>query len=146
MSSFCIYCWGKRAVRACSYLREWKEVGVKGGQCHTKGGQEGKISHPWSVRQRILFWGGFVWDVGMGGGSLEPWTNKYLVHLNRPNISTHVYRTHTLRQTSKLVFNRLISLIYHLHSKSMSDYILMLRRFVCIKSFSASLKVCIFHV
>lgn len=37
--------------------------GGGGGQCHTKGGQEGKISHPWSARQRTLilgvrpFWG-----------------------------------------------------------------------------------------
>lgn len=31
--------------------------GGGGGQCHTKGGQEGKISHPWSVRQRTLILG-----------------------------------------------------------------------------------------
>ena len=36
--------------------------GCEGGQCHTKGGQEGKISHPWSVRQRRLFF------LGGGGG------------------------------------------------------------------------------
>lgn len=38
--------------------------GCEGGQCHTKGGQEGKISHPWSVRQRSLFF------LGGGGGDL----------------------------------------------------------------------------
>lgn len=32
--------------RTGSFLREWKVGGVNGGQCHTKGGQEGKISHP----------------------------------------------------------------------------------------------------
>lgn len=38
----------ERALRAGSFLREWKVVlgGGEGGQCHTKGGQEGKISHP----------------------------------------------------------------------------------------------------
>lgn len=45
--------------------------GCEGGQCHTKGGQEGKISHPWSVRQRSLFF------FGGGGGIFSGAVNKY---------------------------------------------------------------------
>lgn len=33
-------------VRTGRYLREWKVRGYEGGQCHTKGGQEWKTSHP----------------------------------------------------------------------------------------------------
>lgn len=44
--------WGPAAIRGSGRVR-----GVWKGQCHTKGGQEGKISHPWSVRQRTLFLG-----------------------------------------------------------------------------------------
>lgn len=53
MSSFCIYCsadkgGGWQLFEAVEY------GGCEAGQCHTKGGQEGKISHPWSIRQRNI--------------------------------------------------------------------------------------------
>lgn len=47
--------WGLAAIWGSRRRGVWR------GQCHTKGGQEGKISHPWSIRQRTLFfgrWGG----------------------------------------------------------------------------------------
>ncbi len=84
MSSFCIYCSADRGESAEGWqLFEGVEGrGVWRGQCHTKGGQEGKISHPWSVRQRTLF--------GREGGStLEPWTNKYLTQAEGSPKSPH---------------------------------------------------------
>lgn len=37
---------GGAGLRTACYLRQWKVRGYEGGQCHTKGGQEWKTSHP----------------------------------------------------------------------------------------------------
>ncbi len=61
MSSFCIYCSVDRGEESAEGWQLFEGVeggGCEGGQCHTKGGQEGKISHPWSVWQRTPFGGG----------------------------------------------------------------------------------------
>lgn len=65
MSNFCIYCSADRGKERWRLAAIWGSGrwGVWRGSKHTKGGQEGKISHPWSVRQRSLFFFG-------GGGDL----------------------------------------------------------------------------
>lgn len=92
--------------------------GCEAGQCHTKGGQEGKISHPWSVRQRTHFFSG---GVCVCGGVSHPlwtrWTNKYLTQAEgSPKSKLWVYTRFEVTDFS------LIYLLPHILTKELFRY------------------------